>query len=54
MLWLNFLRIINLKSPPAIALTCKPTQQMIKKERERKKEMNNKQQQQINLQNSIT
>ena len=35
---------LNLKSPPAIAITCKTTQQIIKKER------NNKQQQQINLQ----
>ena len=42
---------LNLKSPPAIAITCKTTQQIIKKER--KKERNNKQQQQINLQNSI-
>ena len=38
---------LNLKSLPAIAITCKTTQQIIKKER------NNKQQQQINLQNSI-
>ena len=50
---------LNLKSPPVIAITCKTTQQIIKKERKkerkkgRKKERNNKQQQQINLQNSI-
>ena len=45
--YLSLYDSLNLKSPPAIAITCKTTQQIIKIER------NNKQQQQINLQNSI-